>query len=356
MSLPLRLCRAVVARPMHRLQPVAGPSRIARRFVHDSSKRLAAAAQLAESEDQPSYYHNPLPPPSSSHQEPSRRPWSDSQYPTREPGLVRMPSPLPPDVLFADDSAQSTMYLSGGVLDSIALIAISLRRPDLVPRALLMFNQMLSGVKADSSRQIPDAEIWGKVIEGVASLGKQQTGGQDPTVWLGRAERLVGRWESMNDVATGSPALLNEGIKIYQGWMSGLLKASARLDPLLPYLSNGRIPVADMLGAIETSNLPLAFEALMELGRSSGDRSITDQVQELMGIEQQQREQQAREIEEVAEVMPVLDVSVLPTNPSGHLADPSRLPARHSPEKSPLILIRKRPALLDFLSPTCERI
>ena len=296
---------------MQRLQPVAGPSRIARRFVHDTPKRLAAAAQLAESEEPTPYYHNP-PPSSSSHQEPSRRPSTDTQYPTREAGIVRMPSPLPPDVLFADDTTQSTMYPSSGVLDSISLIAISLRRPDLVPRALLMFNQMLSAVKTDPSRQLPQAEIWGKVIEGVASLGKAQPGeGQDPTVWLGRAEKLVGRWESMNDVATGSPALLKDGIKIYQGWLSGLLKASARLDPLLPYLSNGRIPIADMLGAIETSNLPLAFEALMELGRSSGDSSITDQVQELMGIEQQQRQLQAREIEEVAEVMPVLDVSVL---------------------------------------------
>ena len=220
-----------------------------------------------------------------------------------------MPSPLPPDVLIAGDTAQSTMYPSTGVLDSIALIAISLRRPDLVPRALMMFNQMLALVKADPSRQMPEAEIWGKVIEGVASLGKEGPKNQEPAVWLGRAEKLIGRWESINDVPTGSAALQNDGIKIYQGWMSGLLKASASLDPLLPYIGRGRIPVADILGAIDTSNLPLAYEALLELGRTSGENAITEQVQELMGIEQEQRQQLAREIEEVDEVMPVLDVS-----------------------------------------------
>lgn len=88
------------------------------------------------------------------------------------------------------------------------------------------------------------------------------------------------------------------------------IRASARLDPLLPYIADGRIPIFDILGAIEPSKLPLAYEALLDLGRSWGEKAITEQVQELMGMEREQRQQQARDTQDVAEVMPVLDVSV----------------------------------------------
>lgn len=76
---------------------------------------------------------------------------------------------------------------------------------------------------------------------------------------------------------------------------------------MAPYIAGNQISVAEVLGAIDTSSLPLAYEALLELGRSSGATGLTEQVQELMGIEMQQREEQARET--VDEVMPVLEVS-----------------------------------------------
>lgn len=218
MSLPFRLCRAAVARPVRVLQPVAGPSRIVRRLLHDTPKRMGAAAQLAETEEEPSYYHNP--PASLSQQDPSYR-RIDSEYPVREQSLVNMPSPLPPDVLNSTDSLGASLYPSTGVLDSISMIAICLRRPEHIPRAYQIFNHILIESRANTSKRTPEADIWGKVIEGVASLGKDKLKAK---TWLSRAEVLVARWETMSDVPRGTPALANGGIKIYQGYLSGLLK------------------------------------------------------------------------------------------------------------------------------------
>lgn len=115
------------------------------------------------------------------------------------------------------------MYPSTGVLDSISMIAICLRRPEHIPRAYQIFNHVLVGAKA-STRRIPEAEIWGRVIEGVASLGTQKADETAWKTWRSRAETLVGKWEALHDKPQGAVALGNDGVRVYQGWLSGLMK------------------------------------------------------------------------------------------------------------------------------------
>jgi hypothetical protein len=84
-------------------------------------------------------------------------------------------------------------------------------------------------------------------------------------------------------------------------------RASAPLDPLLPYLSDSRLSVASLVGPIETSRLPLVFDALLELARRTSTPALADEVHELQGLDKARREQQARDAP--PEVMPVLGVS-----------------------------------------------
>lgn len=147
----------------------------------------------------------------------------DSQYPERRQPYIHLPSPLPADVLHANDPALSALYPSTGVIDAISMIAICLRRPEHVPRAFQIFNHLLVDVKANGKR-IPEAEIWGRVVEGVASLGQEKTDDKAYQNWRSRAEVLVGKWETTNQRPKGTACLDNDGLKIYQGWLSGLIK------------------------------------------------------------------------------------------------------------------------------------
>jgi hypothetical protein len=73
-------------------------------------------------------------------------------------------------------------------------------------------------------------------------------------------------------------------------------------------LTDPRLSVATLVGAVETSRLPLVFDALLDLARRSSTPDIADQVHELQGLDKERREMQARDMP--AEVMPVLEVSV----------------------------------------------
>lgn len=84
------------------------------------------------------------------------------------------------------------------------------------------------------------------------------------------------------------------------------VRASAPLDPLLPILAQRQLPLSSLLGAVDTASLPLAYEALLELGRKASEQELVEEVEALMGIDKERREMQARET--VDEVKPVLEV------------------------------------------------
>jgi DNA-directed RNA polymerase len=71
---------------------------------------------------------------------------------------------------------------------------------------------------------LPEAEVWARVLEGVASLGEMKQGEETWKTWRRRADVLLGKWETQNHVPKGHPALQDEGLKVYQGYLSGLLK------------------------------------------------------------------------------------------------------------------------------------
>jgi DNA-directed RNA polymerase len=103
------------------------------------------------------------------------------------------------------------------------MISICLRRKEHIPRAYQIFNQILLDVKGEPHR-MPEAEVWAAVLEGVASLGQDKGGDETWKTWRNRADVLIGKWEAYNNVVRGHPALHNNGLKVYQGYLSGLLK------------------------------------------------------------------------------------------------------------------------------------
>ena len=84
--------------------------------------------------------------------------------------------------------------------------------------------------------------------------------------------------------------------------------SSTPLDQsIMPYITRGALRVEDLLDAVKLSDLPLAFDALLEMARTHRLVKIEQKVLEIKGWEKEQRERAAREV--VAEVRPVLEVS-----------------------------------------------
>lgn len=209
-----------------RLAPSSLPPRLAavrhvRPFTSPTVSRSKPSAQLAEVEnDSPEpYYHHQTS--SSSELLPL------SAYPLRVAPPIQLPSPLPSDIIPDANATQSSLYPTTGVIDSISMISICLRRPEHVPRAYQIFKQLLEDSKT-GVRTLPDAEVWGRVIEGVAGLGRK---GQGEALvyqnWRQRAQRLVSWWETACEVEDQqgiAAGLERGGYKVYQGWLAGMVQ------------------------------------------------------------------------------------------------------------------------------------
>ncbi|WWC67681.1 uncharacterized protein I206_101593 [Kwoniella pini CBS 10737] len=280
-----------------------------RSFTNPSIPRLSPpAAQLAETDHTPSYYHHPPQHSSPQPLEPRIR-IETSPYPGRTHPLLHLPSPLPTDVTPDANSPQSTLYPPTGVIDSISMISICLRRPEHIPRAYQIFKQLLED-SANRLRPTPEAEVWARVIEGVASLGKESEGTAWEN-WRKRAERLVMQWQGAHgDFGAKQPiGLEHGGMKVYQGWFNGLISSQSSLDPLVPYLtdSSSSLPVSTLLEGLEPSAVPLACEALIETAKQHALTDLEDSVREFQGFEKARREEIAREY--IEEVKPVLETA-----------------------------------------------
>jgi DNA-directed RNA polymerase len=124
-----------------------------------------------------------------------------------------------------ENSAQHLHYPSFGVIDASSMISICLRRPDSTPRAYNIFRQLLADCDAGIRPQ-PDAEIFGRVLEGLVVMS-ESPGSSDDRRWRARTVRLVQRWESyrgIKDAGKGQAALDAEGIKVYRGWFMGYVR------------------------------------------------------------------------------------------------------------------------------------
>ncbi|EIW68704.1 hypothetical protein TREMEDRAFT_69156 [Tremella mesenterica DSM 1558] len=145
--------------------------------------------------------------------------------------------------------------------------------------------------------------VWGRMIEGVATLGG--AGQENSELWLNRARTLVEQWEALHG-RKGEPAGLHAGgMKIYQGWMAGLIAARAPLTAMSQYLVHPLLPLEELMGALKPSDLPVAYDSLEKLARRQGLRDLEDAVRQLQGLEKERREMQARAV--VEEVRPVLE-------------------------------------------------
>ncbi|KAK4689779.1 hypothetical protein P7C73_g327, partial [Tremellales sp. Uapishka_1] len=270
-------------------------TRLSRNFASPSSPRSRPpAAALAQEVDHAPYYqhHTPAPP---------LHRLSNNPYPGRNHASLMLPSPLPPDAVSAKvgeaTTANAMLYPSTQLLDQLSLISICLRRPEHVPRAYQIFRRLLDE-SANGLRPVPESEVWGSVIEGVSRLEGEN--------WKSRAEKLVWRWEESCGSPQGVPALAKNGVKVYQGWFRGLISRQSPLTPLAPYLSDPTLATS-LLKNLNSTELPIAYEAILNLARVEAMDELEMTVRGIMGEEQKQREILSRI--KIEEVMPVLEVA-----------------------------------------------
>lgn len=127
--------------------------------------------------------------------------------------MLSLATPLPPGVPAQATDLQEALYPGNSVIDSISMISICLRRPEFVARAYQIFRQILEDA-AKGMQRMPEADVWGRVIEGVAALGKGSAE---------RAANLVERWEALEKPSVGGRISKN-GLKVYQGWFAGTVR------------------------------------------------------------------------------------------------------------------------------------
>lgn len=221
-SLALRplvdICTAVIATlgmlPRVRLalrRPLLRPAAHSRRYTAPTTARSSPALAYAETSaiDLP-----PVLPP------------APSLTPLQSDKLLHLPTPLPGDAQF--DSSNEEMYPSTNIVNAISMISICLRRKETIPRAYQVFSRQLE--LAEQGRSLwPDATIWGKTVEGLASFGRVD---ESSTLykWFQRAQDLVSRWETVSamrlqrEIAPGEAVLDNGGIQIYTGLLHGLFR------------------------------------------------------------------------------------------------------------------------------------
>lgn len=194
-----------------------------RTLVSTSSRWKPAAAQLAEPEPEyeATYSHSPFQSSSPS------LPLSGFNGLDMARPLIQLPEPLPTDTPASPSDLRSALYPSTGVIDSLSMIDICLRRPDHIPRGYQIFRQLLQEHEK-GLRRLPEATVWGKVAEAAASLGRELTAKDTSksSIWRRRAQEVVDKWEThhrtrgLNVLAGGH----EDGIKVYQGWFAGSVR------------------------------------------------------------------------------------------------------------------------------------
>jgi hypothetical protein len=116
-------------------------------------------------------------------------------------------------------------------------LAICSTRPEFVPRAYLIFTQMLDNVKRGVERS-PEAKVWAVIIKAMVKLGKpEDTGfhaGRKAELWRHRAEKVVQEWEALSAASatpakksrrsTWEPALQRQGILVYRAYFAGVVE------------------------------------------------------------------------------------------------------------------------------------
>lgn len=195
------------------------------RTLSSTSSRWKPAAQLAEPEPdfEPSYYHTP--PTAWSPLSLLSTPSLSGLHVDRP--MIQLPDPLPSDVSAPPTDPRSALYPTTGILDAHSMISVCLRTPEHIPRAYQIFRQLLEENRKGLTR-MPDASVWGKVIEGAAKLGREVNPNDTikSAMWRRRARDLVDRWETHHRTS-GLPVLAGgneDGIKVYQGWFAGTVR------------------------------------------------------------------------------------------------------------------------------------
>jgi hypothetical protein len=145
---------------------------------------------------------------------------------------LNLPAPLPSDVTPQPGSLQEELFKSTSAIDIISILSICATRPEFVPRAYHIFQQLLADVKAGKQRA-PEAKVWATVIKAMEKLGAPSSDAisdqRASELWRHRAESLVEQWEVLQakekkSPHSGQPALDHQGILIYRAWFAGMIE------------------------------------------------------------------------------------------------------------------------------------
>ncbi|KAJ9095344.1 hypothetical protein QFC21_005710 [Naganishia friedmannii] len=238
-----------------------------------------------------------------------------------------------------DARTQSELYPSTGLLDALSLISVCLKRKETTPRGYEIFKRIVADAQAGRCA-LPDAAVWGSVVEGVAALAalpttttssssaasvegrrlvderSEQIRRFEAEAWERKGRELVALWEGLNQAGEkekglkGRPVALHRGgEKVYQGWLRGLLHSGSSLQPFLPYLDPPtQLHLSELVTAFNTRDREILFTRLADEAEQTGRDELRREVEVVKGQQEERRKRAAEGggWRDVVQVKPIL--------------------------------------------------
>ncbi|KAJ9111267.1 hypothetical protein QFC22_006567 [Naganishia vaughanmartiniae] len=247
---------------------------------------------------------------------------SHGSYHTRDPSETSTP----------DTRTQSELYPSTGLLDALSLISVCLKRKETTPRGYEIFKRIVRDAQ-EGRCAVPDAAVWGSVVEGVTALARvspslptegrrlvderaEQIRRLEAESWERKGRELVVLWEGLSEGSLadkgglkGRPVGVQRGgEKVYQGWLRGLLHSGSSLQPFLPYLDPpSQLHLSELVTAFNTQDREILFTRLAEEAQLTGRSELGREVEVVKGQQEERRKRAlAGGWKDVVQVKPIL--------------------------------------------------
>jgi len=135
-------------------------------------------------------------------------------------------------------------------------------------------------------------------------------GEQEPTRLCrsGKSYNMASRY--MRRLGTMVSRSTEGSFPVYSCEPSGSSRADSRskgkLDPLIPYFTNGTLEVAELMAGIRPADSEKALEALTAMAKQHKMEGLEVEIQEAQGLKEEERKSAAREV--VPEIKPIMEV------------------------------------------------
>jgi len=84
------------------------------------------------------------------------------------------------------------------------------------------------------------------------------------------------------------------------------IRSKGKLDPLLPYFSNGTLKVGELMAGIRPADVEKALDALTAMAKQHKMEGLESEIQEAQGLKEEERKKAAREV--IPEIKPIMEV------------------------------------------------